>query len=869
MSLRPGLGATYRVQLRPDFGFADCAAIIPYLGRLGIETLYLSPVAEAVPGSLHGYDGTDPTHLRAELGGEPGYDALVAACERHGLGICVDHVPNHLSTWPGGRWWREVLAGGPGSAAARIFDIDWDAGAGRVDLPLLDGPLTDAIADGTVRPGSRDGTPVVLVRDVDLPLAPGSEGSWPPGGERGWAPDALAAVLDAQHYRLTDWHDRRQRNYRRFFDIDGLIGVRVEDPEVFAVCHELVIGLARSGRLSAVRVDHVDGLLRPTEYLERLAAETAVPIVVEKILTGDERLRSDWPVAGTTGYETIDDLGGVLVDPHGYDRLARAGRREGDPPVGPLTVQMRRLVAQESFPAEIERAASRLGVDTTRLRDVLTCLPRYRTYLDAGEQAPGRHERPATALWHELDETAVWRSLRPRGVEPTDGEGSDAAVDAAVDAEVDAVVDAVIDAVIEPAHRDVALRVQQLTAALMAKGVEDTAWYRLAGPLAFCEVGGDPARSRHDALERWHDRATERVARHACGLVPGTTHDTKHAQDVRSRLYALSEMAVPFEEGLTALRAAIDLGGAGGELACETRVAAQLALGVVPPLDEEPPQEAGGGAGWSGQDVSARLGAALVKGAREAKRRSSWVAPDEGYEAQLRMLAETLLADRASLLRRSFGPVLVEAIRLGALDSLSSVVLRHALPGVPDCYQGDEVWNLSLVDPDNRRPVDFERMARALELLDRNGAEPAELRRSWRDGRIKLHVTASCLRARHGPGAAAFSPDAAYLRLAASGPASGSVLAFARRAVSAAGIASWAVAVVTRLGARLDALGDDLPAGASYEGTVIRLPEGVPRFLSDAIAGRRVAVHDDAVDVAEVLAILPVALLVAGPGDPQ
>ncbi len=855
MSLRPGLGATYRVQLRPDFGFADCAAIVPYLGCLGVETLYLSPIAEAVPGSPHGYDGTDPTHLRAELGGERGYDALVAACGHHGLGICVDHVPNHLSTWPGGHWWRQVLAQGPGSAAAALFDVDWDAGAGKVNLPLLDGPLTDAIAEGTVRLGSRDGAPVVVLRDVDLPLAPGSEGGWAPGDEGSRAPDAIAAVLDAQHYRLIDWHDRHQRNYRRFFDIDGLIGVRVEDPEVFALSHELVIELARSGRLSAVRVDHVDGLLRPTEYLERLAAETAVPIVVEKILTGDERLRSDWPVAGTTGYETIDDLGGVLVDPHGLERLVRAGRREGDPPVEPLTVQMRRLVAQESFPEEIERAASRLGVDATRLRDLLTSLPRYRTYLDAGEQVPGRDRRAAEALWNELDETAVWRSLRSRDVGSADGEGSDAGLDA------------VVDAVLEPAHRDVALHVQQLTGAIMAKGVEDTAWYRLAGPLAFCEVGGDPGRSRNDALERWHDRATERVGRHVRGLVPGTTHDTKHAQDVRARLYALCEMAVPFEEGLAALRTAIGLGEGGEELAFETRVAAQLALGVVPPLDEQlAGAETTGDAGWTADDVSARLGDALVKGAREAKRRSSWVAPDKGYEARLRMLAETLLADRAALLRQSFGPVLVEAVRLGALDSLSSIVLRHALPGVPDCYQGDEAWNLSLVDPDNRRPVHFERMARALELLDRDGADPAELRRSWRDGRIKLHVTASCLRARRGPGSAALSPDADYLRLAASGPAAGSVLAFARRAVSAAGAASWAVAVVTRLGARLDAVGDDLPAGASYEGTVIRLPEGVPRFLSDAIGGRRVAVDVDAVDVAEVLAVLPVALLVAGPG---
>jgi malto-oligosyltrehalose synthase len=857
VSLRPGIGATYRLQLRPDFGFADAAETVPYLARLGIDTLYLSPIAEAVPGSLHGYDGTDPTRLRAELGGERSYDELVGACEERGLGICVDHVPNHLATWAGGGWWRELLVGGRTSPVADVFDIDWDAGGGKVVLPLLDVPLASALANGTVELAARDGETVVRVGSLELPLAPGTEGH------------DVAETLDAQHYRLADWHDPAGRNYRRFSDIDALVGVRLEDPEVLARTHALVIELARARRLSSLRVDHVDGLRRPTSYLRWLARETGVPIVVEKILSRDERLRADWPVIGTTGYETIDDVGGVLVDPHGLDRLVDAGRAEGDGPVDPLTVDTRRLVADLSFSVEIARDASRLGVDPTGFRDVITRLGRYRTYLDTVKGSVDPEEGTRRALWHELDESAVWRSLR---VERADGarEGqigaADRVVDGAADAVVDGAADEVVDALLEPDHRETALGIQQLTVALMAKGVEDTAWYRLAGPLAFCEVGGDPARRRHDALERWHERASARVARRVHGLVPGTTHDTKRAQDVRCRLYALSEMATPFEEGLRALRRAIGLDEDGADLAFETRVAVQLALGVLPPAEDESFPASCGDAKWAGRDVASRLADALVKGAREAKKRSSWASPDESYEARVRELAMALLADRGTLLRRSFGTVLDEAVRLGAINSLSAVVLRHTFPGIPDCYQGDEAWNLSLVDPDNRRPVDFARLEDCLERLGTPDlVDVGELRRSWRDGRVKLHVTASCLRARHGVGADALAPEAAYVRLAASGPASGSVLAFARRAGSQSGQESWAVAVVTRLGGRLEAVGDDLPVGPSYEGSELMLPEDAPLRFIDAISGRRVAVHDGGIDLAQALASLPVALLVAGP----
>ncbi len=914
MTLPRRLGATYRLQLRPGWGFEAAARTVPYLARLGIETVYLSPVAEAVPGSTHGYDGTDPAHLRRELGGEPAYDALVAACEAHGLGICVDHVPNHLATWHRGPWWRRLLAEGPDSEMGEVFDVDWDAAIGpagrpQVLLPLLDRPADDALAAGLVRLGERDGEAVIEVGEgdgVDLPVAAGTARS---GDDvAGVLADDVAGVLAAQHYRLVDWHDAAARNYRRFFDIDGLVGVRVEVPAVFDRTHRLLVDLARSGRLSAVRVDHVDGLRDPAGYLRRLADATGVPVVVEKILTGDEQLHPGWPVAGTTGYEVVDDVAGVLVDAGGLDRLTAAAQAEGDQPVAPLTVETRRLVAAASFPAELARAARGLDVAADALADVVVRLPRYRTYLrpadagddtgaDAGDDAA---EAGELAIWHEAAGAA------PGGL---DGEAAGAAP-GGLDGEAAGAAPGgwdVAAAVADPGRRGGVLGLQQVTGAVMAKGVEDTAWYRLAGPLALCEVGGDPALDRHDGVERFHARAAARVAGATLGLVPGTTHDTKRSEDARCRLYALSELPDAFERGLAAARAELGLPAGGGDLAFETRVAVQLALAILPPSAAV---GAGGAAGiggaagagggrlpselgdarWpEGTTLARRLGAALEKGAREAKRRSSWQRPDAAYEERLAELATTLLADDAAVLRRAFGPMVPELARRGAINSLSALVLRHASPGTPDTYQGDEVWNLSLVDPDNRRPVDHGLLARALDGLPPPGTgAPApgldDLRRQWHDGRVKLFVTGACLAARRGPGGAALAAGGRHVPLAAEGPAAGSIVTFGRAAPDG----SWAVAVATRRGGALAVAEPvtsgtraaapaapsegpgaltpgDLPFGPSFARTWLALPPEAPPALHDAISGRAVDAAAGRLALDEVLATLPVALLVASP----
>lgn len=842
------LGATYRMQLQPSFGFADAAAMVPDLARLGIQTVYTSPVTEAVPGSTHGYDGTEPTRLRDELGGEDGFAVLLEALAGNGLGLCIDVVPNHLAADARGPWWRDVLAHGQESEFGEVFDIDWDGGPpearGKVSLPLLDDTLEEALssgllclalaaedkdvgadADGDGRDGrdgagdGRDGAGpelevVLSLGGLELPLA--SEAR---------LDDDAAEVLAAQHYRLIDWHDP-YRDYRRFFDIDGLVGVRVEREDVFLRTHGLILALATAGALSAIRVDHLDGLADPATYLRRLdEASGHLPIVIEKILTGDERLRTSWPISGTTGYEVLDDVGGVLVDPEGLERLGAAARAEGEASVGETVGEARRYVAETLFGAELERCATALGVEAPALVVATTQLPVYRTYLDGGPVHP--------------DDAAAIRQA---------SEGRE-------DLEI---------ALSGAAPLPAILHYQQTTGAIMAKGVEDTAWYRLTGPLAFCEVGGDPGRDRHDALARLHERAAIRAAEGRGGLIPWTTHDTKRAGDVRARLYALSELANAFDHGLMRLRELLvslpdkngDVTPPNGWLA-DTRLLAQLALAMLPTDGSDP-------------DLGERIAAAIVKGAREAKLRTSWIEPDEAYERSLDQLVERALAGEGAVVRAAFGDLVAESARLGALNSLSAVVMRSALPGVPDCYQADESWNLVLVDPDNRRPPDPEQLRGELARLDLEAdrsptglavppGRASELRRGWTDGRVKTLVTAGCLRARAAtPGP--FAQTAGYVALEPAGEHAASVLGFFRSGADG----SAAVAIGSRLGSRLHAATGDLPAGESYGGTVIDLPGNAPGVWLDALSGREIRTGGR-LEIAEVLADLPVALLIATP----
>lgn len=622
--------ATYRLQLSARFTFDDAVAALDHLAELGVSHVYCSPLLAARPGSGHGYDVVDPTRVNPELGGEAGRARLLAALRARGMGLVVDVVPNHLAVshpqlTP--LWWA-ALAEGPASPAGRVFDLD-PGPDGRVALPVL-------AEESDLERLSLDGEALVL-GDRRWPLATGTAGGTP------------AQVHARQHYRLTGWRSSAV-GYRRFFDIDDLAAVRVEDPQVFAATHALVLSWAAAGEVDGVRCDHVDGLADPGGYLRRLAeAAPGAWLVVEKILGAGEEL-PDWPVAGTTGYEAARVVDGVFLDPAGEAPLTElytglTGRRASWAEVAHAA---KLAAARGGLAPEVDRLA-RLGADPEALREVLAAFPVYRTYLPEG----AAHLQAAldAARARRADLAGAIESLAPRLADPAD---------------------------------PLAVRFQQTSGAVVAKGVEDTAMYRYLRLLCHNEVGGDPG---HFAVspEEFHAFCLAREQRWPAAMTTVTTHDTKRSADVRLRLALLSEVPAAWAEAVRDFEAAA--AGLTGTVDVATRYLLHQTVVGAWPLGPQ------------------RLAGYLRKAAREAGERTGWVDPDPVFEADLDRLASAVLADagyRAALAG------LLEVLGPAERPSLAARTLLHlAMPGVPDIYQGDEVECRRLVDPDNREPLDL------------------------------------------------------------------------------------------------------------------------------------------------------------------
>lgn len=646
--------STYRLQFGKELDFRKAAGLADYLAGLGVTHLYASPVFEAMPGSPHGYDVTDPCRLSEALGGEEGFSDLVRALRGHGLGLILDIVPNHMAASPHNPWFADVLARGQSSAFARLFDIDWERGGGQVVLPLLGAPLEACIAQGDL---ILEGEALVYF-DSRFPLRPGT------------AQGPIEDVLAAQAYRLCHWRDLEALNYRRFFDITGLIGIRQEDPEVFEKTHALIARLIGEGAIDGVRVDHVDGLRDPRTYLDRLAAlfpgaPAPPPIWVEKILEPGERLPADWPVAGETGYAALGLIDRVLMDGRQEARFDALCRRYAGslPDLGALAPAVKREIIGSSFAAEFGRLAHELAAQTGHpvspvehvLREIAAHMPVYRTYLRAGGG----------------DVAALSEAV--------------AQVDAPAE-ELDAVMAALTSADPASGSHDLAMRFQQLTGPVMAKAVEDTAFYRHPRFIALNEVGGDPDRFSLDP-SAFHEAI---AGLPPLGLVASATHDTKRGDGTRLRLIAASHRPDLWERTVQALEEA--LAGEGAILPPADRyMLIQAALGIHDP-------------GADRAALAERLALYAVKAAREAKQATSWTDTNERHEAALTELAGRLEAEPAAGLLDAFAAALVPLEE--GLD-VARLVLKHTIPGIPDLYQGTEWIERTLVDPDNRRPVDF------------------------------------------------------------------------------------------------------------------------------------------------------------------
>ncbi len=794
--------STYRIQLTPQFGFDAAADVVPYLADLGVSHLYCSPWLQASPGSQHGYDITDHTQVNEELGGEQGLARLRQACDANGLGIVLDIVPNHASVdapeSANPAWW-EVLRDGPTSRYASWFDIDWDGrdNPGKVLVPVLGKPLAACLEAGEIVV-ERDR---VRYYDHVLPLAKGTEKL------------PLPQLLDAQHWRLCFWRvGTEELNYRRFFDVTTLAGLRVEDPEVFAATHRRILESVADGTVSGLRVDHPDGLADPKGYLARLSEATRGHwIIVEKILEHGEQLPQDWACAGTTGYDMLNQLTAVFVDPAGEERLTRtyddatetasrwptvvteAKRQVVHTVLAAELARLTELVVQAAWARPEYRDFTRKGLSAA-LGELLAQFDVYRAYVRPGER-PGAEARDVVARAARRARTA-----RPE-----------------YEGDIGAVADLVLSG-----PDELVIRFAQTCGPVMAKGVEDTAFYRYARLLALNEVGGDPGRFGASVGD-FHQVATNLQAHWPASMTTLSTHDTKRSEDIRARLVLLSEDAPRWGRAVNRLLSLGNkyTGPAGPDRATQYFVI-QTLIGAYP-ID------------------TSRLAAYAEKASREAKLHTSWTSPDPGFDEALQKYVAGLLGDGGFM--AAVGDYVGELVEPGRVNSLAQKLLQLTMPGIPDTYQGSELWDLSLVDPDNRRPVDYGERARLVAALDRTGTAP----KVDDSGAAKLHLIRSVLRLRRAH-PELFGPQAAYQPLEVSGAAASHVVAFSR--------ADRVVTVVPRLILGLRQVG-------GWKDTTVTLPAGE---WTDVLTGKRhgsAGAPSSSAYLLKLLRDFPVALLVA------
>ncbi|MCT9819159.1 malto-oligosyltrehalose synthase [Microbacterium sp. W1N] len=770
--------STYRLQVRAAFDLDAAAEVTGYLRELGADWAYLSPILQAAAGSDHGYDVVDPTRVDEARGGPEALARFSAAARAHGLGILVDIVPNHQGVADPAQnpWWWDVLRLGRDSAHAASFDIDWDFGGGRVRLPVLGAETAEAIAAGEIVVDAAADR--VRYYDLELPLAPGSLD--------GVDASDVPAVLARQHWELVFWRHEQQLNYRRFFTVTSLAGVRVEVPEVFEASHVEILRWLREGLIDGLRIDHPDGLADPGAYFARLADAAGSPYtVVEKILEHGEALPGWWATDGTTGYDALGEVERVLVDPRGEE------------PLDELDAALRAATGQPPAAAwpELIAGTKRAVADTAQAPEVarlLRCLPA------TGDTAATDAETLRDAIAELLAAFPVYRAYLPAGTELID-----AAVAAASARRPDLAAPlAAVAAAVADGGTEFSTRFMQTTGPVTAKGVEDSAFYRYPRLTSLTEVGGDPSQFALD-VAGFHAAAAARQASWPHALTALTTHDTKRSEDTRARIDVLAEVPERWADVLGELRSHASSGdGVFDDLLW------QAIVGSWPATPE-------------------RLHAYAQKAAREAGVHTSWTDPDEAFEARVAGVVDAAFG--------AAGPALeafvAEVRAAGRSNGLAAKLLQLAGPGVPDVYQGTELWDHSLVDPDNRREVDFAARRDLLARIDGGWQPPVD-----DSGAAKLLIVARTLRLRRD------RPElfTRYTPMTVAGAAADHAVAFDR---------GGAVAIATRLPVCL--------AGHGWGDTVLLRHTGAS---VDAFTGRRFTGGE--VALGELLATYPVALLI-------
>ncbi len=873
MNERRRVSATYRLQFTKDFRFADAEALVPYLHDLGVSHIYASPVFEARPGSLSGYDTCDFSRISPEFGGEQSFNSLVETLHKSGMGLIIDFVPNHMSAHPQWNlWWRNVLANGPSSPVSEYFDIDWYPANsnlhGKVLLAILGKQYGDVLESGELRVEYHDREFRLLYCDLNLPLNPRQmkfllrhrwEGSADhaniepsvrqefesilfhldhipgyrqagteariereretniamhrlvkvieespalrehldgviaefnghPGQPQSF--DLLHTLLEQQPYRLSYWRTAMQEiNYRRFFDINDLIGLRMEYEPLFHTAHAKLIELAEQGSIDGVRLDHIDGLLDPQQYLLQFRAATvhvAQPLylVVEKILARQEWLNAEWPVEGSTGYAYLALLNGLWVEEKNLSEIdliyrAFCGRRR---PERDVVYNAKRLITATSMASELNVLAHELNRLSERnrrsrdftldslqeaLREVVACFPVYRTYISergfspsdemAINEAIGQARRRNPTL-----ESSIFEFIRIH-ICPVrqPGEAGDAFAQ----------------------RLRFAMKFQQYTSPVQAKGMEDTVFYRYSPLASLNEVGSGSGR-RATTPQEFHDANLHRMERWPDAMLTTSTHDTKHGEDARMRIHVLTEMLEEWKSKLLQWAgineaARTEANGLTAPDRADEYLYYQNLLGMWPPRQTA-----------VDDDIVSRMKAFMNKALKEAKVHTSWINPSNDYDAAVEKFVEqTLRGPSAAEFLASFVPFAERVAALAAWGSVSQIAVKLGSPGVVDTYQGGELWDLNLVDPDNRRPVNYATRQQRLQGLTARIAAPgttveqrarvvADLCREWWTGDLKLLYIAQ------GLGLRAREPEllarGKYRASQVKGPGAEHLVAFAR-----------------------------------------------------------------------------------------
>lgn len=811
---RPWL-ATYRLQLHRDFPLAAAAEVLPYLRDLGVSHVYLSPCLQAAPGSRHGYDVADPMRINEELGGEPAWSHFLAAVREAGLGVLLDIVPNHMTTDPSNPWWSDVLAHGPFSEHATTFDLFPFAIAERWEVAVctLGEPYGRVLEQGQLTIDLDSGLPRLRYFGTAFPLGPASWhrllggvaadlafafpelrklrqiGRPEPGeieryralvaqaveatraliadpekraqiaenaAELVAKPEQMHALIEDQFYRLAWWKlEGEIVNYRRFFNIGTLLGVRVESPAVFEAAHARITRMVGADELDGLRVDHPDGLRNPREYFERL--RTLLPdgrIYAEKILDSEETLPGDWPIDGTVGYEFLSKVNRLWMDENKADAITSIyADFTGHPVNYPALVREKKgEIIATHFTSDLERLTT-LAVNIAQTRWathdlsrvqlrraialLIVSLPVYRTYLTADRRTISAADDKI--ITDAVAAARAQANARAETIEP----------------EIFAFLDALLTNELDgPMEADFIARWQQLAPAVMAKGAEDTTFYCYDRLVSCNEVGSQPSQLGI-APSEFHQFCAHLQSRWPHNLLPTSTHDNKRSEDVRTRIDVLTEIPEKWNAAVLRWSAMNQPAWRGREPDRHAEyLLYQTLLGAWPISFER---------AWE----------YLLKACREAKIRTTWHEPNAGYEDGLREFTETILADEAFV--ADLGAFVAPLVLPGRINSLAQTLIKLTAPGTPDFYQGSELWDLSLVDPDNRRPVDF---ARRRDLLVRAARSSlADALTDWDSGLPKLWMIRRSLEIRRRLAA---SFEGAHQPLSARGARLGHLMAYQR-----------------------------------------------------------------------------------------